>query len=237
VDPVVFKIATLVIFIVCYVLVISRKIKIAYVALISAILLLVLLLPSGSMTSQQAFDSIRWDVLGIYWGFLMLSIVFAKSGVPAHLAKHILHKTKNEGMALLALCAITALLSSFLENVGVVLIMAPIAIEAAKKTKSSLFHYLIPIAISANMVTTVCMVADPPALILASESGMNFMNFYWFQGRIGLGIISIVSALVGLAVLYYINFRKMNKKITIADETIKMDYAPSARVRAPVLGT
>jgi len=235
VDPVVFKIATLVIFIVCYVLVISRKIKIAYVALISAILLLVLLLPSGSMTSQQAFDSIRWDVLGIYWGFLMLSIVFAKSGVPAHLAKHILHKTKNEGMALLALCAITALLSSFLENVGVVLIMAPIAIEAAKKTKSSLFHYLIPIAISANMVTTVCMVADPPALILASESGMNFMNFYWFQGRIGLGIISIVSALVGLAVLYYINFRKMNKKITIADETIKMDYAPSALLVGGVL--
>ena len=229
-DPVVFKIATLAIFIACYVLVISRKIRIAYVALVSALLLLVLLIPSGNMTTQNVYDSIRWDVLGIYWGFLMLAIVFAKSGVPAHLAKHILHKTKNEGMALLSLCAITALLSSFLENVGVVLIMAPIAIEAAKKTKSSLFHYLIPIVISANMVTTVSMVADPPAMILASGSTppMNFMDFYWFQGRIGLGIISIIGAVVGLAVLYYLNFRKMDKKITIEEEKIKMDYAPSA---------
>jgi Na+/H+ antiporter NhaD/arsenite permease-like protein len=227
VDPVVFKIATLAIFIACYVLVISRKIRIAYVALISALLLLVLLIPSGKMTTQDAYNSIRWDVLGIYWGFLMLAIVFAKSGVPAHLAKHILHRTKNEGMALLSLCAITAFLSSFLENVGVVLIMAPIAIEAAKKTESSLFHYLIPIVISANMVTTVSMVADPPAMILASGSGMNFMDFYWFQGRIGLGIISIIAAVVGLAVLYYLNFRKMDRKITIEEEKIKMDYAPS----------
>ena len=229
-DPVVFKIATLAIFIACYVLVISRKIRIAYVALVSALLLLVLLIPSGNMTTQQVRDSIRWDVLGIYWGFLMLAIVFAKSGVPAHLAKHILHKTKNEGMALLSLCAITALLSSFLENVGVVLIMAPIAIEAAKKTKSSLFHYLIPIAISANLVTTVSMVADPPAIILASGSTppMNFMDFYWFQGRLGIGIIAIIGAVVGLAVLYYLNFRKMDKKITIEEEKIKMDYAPSA---------
>jgi Na+/H+ antiporter NhaD/arsenite permease-like protein len=228
VDPVVFKIATLAIFMTCYALVISRKIRIAYVALVSALLLLVLLIPSGTMTTQQAYDSIRWDVLGIYWGFLMLSIVFAKSGVPAHLAKHVLHRTKNEGMALLSLCAITAFLSSFLENVGVVLIMAPIAIEAAKKTKSSLFHYLIPIAISANMVTTVSMVADPTAMILASESGMNFMDFYWFHGRLGLGIISIIGVVVGLAVLYYLNFRKMDKKITIEEEKIKMDYAPSA---------
>jgi di/tricarboxylate transporter len=89
VDPVVFKIATLAIFITCYVLVISRKIRIAYVALVSALLLLVLLIPSGMMTAQDAYDSIRWDVLGIYWGFLMLAILFSESGVPAHLAQHI----------------------------------------------------------------------------------------------------------------------------------------------------
>jgi Na+/H+ antiporter NhaD/arsenite permease-like protein len=235
VDPIVFKIATLAIFIVCYSLVISRKIRIAYVALVSALLLLILLIPSGVMTAQQAYDSIRWDVLGIYWGFLMLSIVFGRSGVPAHLAKHILHKTKNEGAALLSLCAITAFLSSFLENVGVLLIMAPIAVEAARKSKSSLFHYIIPIAISANITTTVSMVADPPAIILASESGMNFMDFYWFQGRLGLGIIAIIGAVAGLAVMYYLNFKKMDKKIAIEEEKIEMDYAPSALLIGGVL--
>jgi len=213
---------------VCYGLAISRKVKLAYVGMISAFLLLVLLVPTQALTPQQALKSVKWDVLGIYWGFMMLSIIFAASGVPEHLAKHILHNTKNEGRALLALCAITAFLSSFLENVGVVLIMAPIAIEVAKKAKSSLFHYLVPIAISSNMVTTVTMIADPPAIILASETGMSFLDFYWFQGKIGLGIISLIGAVAGLATLYFTQFRKMEKKVQVSEEKIKMDYLPTA---------
>jgi len=219
--------ATLVIFAACYALAITRKVKLAYVGIISAFLLVVILLPTNVMTPQAVLNSVRWDVLGIYWGFMMLSIVFATSGVPKHLAKHVLHRTKNEGRALLALCGITAFLSCFLENVGVVLIMAPIALEAARRTKSSPITYLISIAICANIVTTVTMIADPPALILASESGMSFMNFFWFQGRIGLGIISIFAALAGLGTLYLVHFRKMQKKVHIEEEKIKMDYLPT----------
>ena len=221
---IILKWITLVIFLTCYGLVISRKVKIAYVSIASALLLLLI----GALTPHQALDSVRWDVLGIYWGFLMLSILFSESGVPGHLAKHILRRTKNEGKALLVLCGLTAFLSSFLENVGVVLMMAPIAIEVAKRAKSSLFIYLVSVAISANMVTTVTMISDPPALILASESGMKFMDFYWFQGRVGLGVISIFGAVAGLATLYLVNFRKMRKRVMIEEEKIKMSYAPSA---------
>lgn len=220
------KLATLVIFMACYGLAISRKVKLAYIGILSALLLLVILLPTNAMTPQQALNSVRWDVLGIYWGFMMLSIVFSMSGVPEHLARHVLHRTENEGKALLMICAITALLSSFLENVGVFLIMAPIAIEVAKRTKSSLFTYFVSIAISANMVTTVTMIADPPALILASGR-MNFLDFYWFQGRIGLGIISIFGVLAGLTVLYFINFRRMKKKVSVKEEKIETNYLPT----------
>lgn len=221
------KLITLIIFATCYGAAVMRKIKLAYIGVISAFLLMALLLPTNVMTPQQVVNSIRWDVLGVYWGFMMLSITFAISGVPEHLARHILHRTKNEGKALLAICAMTAFLSSFLENVGVFLIMAPIAIEVAKRAKSSLLMYLVPIAISSNMVTTVTMIADPPALILASESGMGFLDFYWFQGRIGLGVISIIAALVGLATLYFVNFRRMKKKIQVTDERIKTNYLPT----------
>lgn len=217
----------LLVFVACYGLAISRKVKIAYVGIASAAILLLILLPTNVMTPEQALNSIRWDVLGIYWGFMMVSILFAESGVPKHLARHVLHKTKNEGMALLALCAITAFLSSFLENVGVVLIMAPIAMEVAKRTRSSLLLYLISIAISSNMVTTVSMIADPPAIILASEAGMSFLDFYWFQGRLGLGVISAIAAVIGLTALYLCHFRKMKTKVNIEEEKIETNYLPT----------
>ncbi len=227
-DPNVLKATVLIIFIGCYFLVISRKVRLAYVALTSAALALLALVPVGAMTPGEAFNTVDWSVLGVYWGFLMLSIAFSKSGFPEHLAEHILHRTKNEGRALLALCGLTALMSSFLENVGTVLIMAPIAFEIAKRTKSSPFIHIVSVAVSANMVTTVTMIADPPSLILASETGMNFLDFFWFQGRIGLGVISALGVLTGLATLYLIHFRRMTKKVGITEKKIRIDYIPAA---------
>ena len=180
------KWVTLAIFVVCYGLILWRKVKISYVSVASAILLVAI----GALSPQTAlFEAIDWNVIAIYWGFLMVSIVFAESGVPARLANYLARRSRTEGMALLALCVLAAFLSAFMENVGVTLMMVPIGFALAKAAGSSPTTYLIAIACSSNIVTTVTMIADPPALILARQTGMTFFDFYWFQGRIGLGLI------------------------------------------------
>ncbi len=212
------KIIILVVFIVCYVLAVSRRFKLAYVSISSAAILIV----TGAISLETAlFKAIKWDVLGIYWGFMMVSIAFTESGFPAYMANTILKKVKEERYAILALCAITAFLSSFMENVGVVLMMAPVAIEVSRRLGSSLFPYMVAIAISSNVVTTVTMVADPPAIILALESGLKFQDFYWFQGKPGLGTLTILGVIVALLTLLF-QFRKMRKIVDIEEEIIKV---------------
>jgi Na+/H+ antiporter NhaD/arsenite permease-like protein len=103
---------------------------------------------------------------------MMVSFVFMKSRMPELIANKILAKVKREKYAILSLAALTAFLSALMENVGVVLIMAPVALQITRRLDSSLFHYLIVIAISSNVVTTVSMVADPPSIILASPHSM-----------------------------------------------------------------
>ena len=76
-------------------------------------------------------------------------------------------------------------------NPVVVIILAPLFIDIADKLKSNLFVYLVGLAIASNVVTTVTMVADPPALIVAAKTGMQFLDFYWFQGKVSLGTISV----------------------------------------------
>ena len=216
------KAIALAIFIACYYLAISRRIKLAYAALGGAGLLILL----GIVSPQAAvFSAIKWDVLGIYWGFMMVSMIFTESKIPALIASKIVTHAKKEKYAILYLCAITALLSSFMENVGTVLMVAPIAIELSRKLKSSLFPYLVSIAISANAVTTITMISDPPALILAIQTGMKFFDFYWFQGRLGLGVITLFGVAAALASLLVI-FRHMDKKVAIKEEKIKVDYIP-----------
>lgn len=221
------KIAILAIFILCYALAISRRWKIAYIGLASGATISAILLLSGLSSAGDVLKAVKWDVLGIYWGFMMLSMVFADSGIPRYLALHLLGKTKTEGEALIILCAVTAFLSAFLENVGVVLLMAPILIEISARTRTPLFYYLVPVAMSSNMSTTVTMVADPPAIILAAETGMKFWDFYWFQGRVGLGVISVAGILAGLLALYLTVGRRLKKKAPVEEEKVRVNPVPA----------
>lgn len=218
------KIIVLLIFAGCYSLALSRKVKLAYASLGAS----ALLLASGILKIEDAvFNAIKWDVLGIYWGFMMVSFVFMKSRMPDFIAMKLLKMVRVEKYAILSLCVLTAFLSAFMENVGVVLIMAPVAITIAKLLNSSLFRYMVAIAISSNVVTTVTMVADPPSIILALETGMKPLDFYWFNGRPGLGTLTIFGVIAAMSTLLF-QFRNMNKKVEIETEKIYVTKGASA---------
>jgi len=210
------KMIVLVLFVACYGLALSRKVKIAYASLGAAALLLAF----GILTPADAlFKAIKWDVLGIYWGFMMVSFVFMKSRMPELIANRMLARVRSEKYVIFALSAFTAFLSAFMENVGVVLMMAPVAITVSRMMKSDLFPYMIAIAISSNVVTTLTMVADPPSIILAMETGMKPLDFYYFLGRAGLGTITLFAVIAALLVLLF-QFRNMRQRVDVTPEAI-----------------
>ncbi len=221
--PIDTQILILPIFIACYALALSRKVKLAYVSIGSLAALIIL----GVVSWQDTlFKAIQWDVLAVIWGFMMVSFIFSESKMPELIANKLLTHIKVEKYALLALCAVAAFLSAFMANVAVLFLMAPVAIQMARKLGSPLFPYIVSVGVCANMVTTTTMIADPPALILAISTGISPLDFYWFQGRVGLGAITIVGVIAALLTLLVI-FRKMNKKIEIAPEEIKVTKLPT----------
>ncbi len=210
------KIIVLSVFVACYGLALSRKVKIAYASLGAAAVLII----TGILSvSDAVLKAVKWDVLGIYWGFMMVSFVFMQSRMPDLIANRILARVKTEKYVIFYLCLLTAFLSAFMENVGVVLMMAPVAISVSRKMNSDLFDYLVPIAISSNVVTTFTMVADPPSIILAMETGMKPLDFYLFHGRIGLGTITLMGVMVAMATLL-VQFRGRRNPVNVAPEAI-----------------
>jgi Na+/H+ antiporter NhaD/arsenite permease-like protein len=222
-DPQAAKWISLVVFVLAYAIILWRKFNIAYVALSAAVVLILL----GITNPAQAFfHDVNWDVIVLYWGYSMLSFDFLQSKVPALIVNNALSRIKQEKYALLFLCIMAMILSSALPNPVVVVMLAPVAIEMAEKLKGSLFVYMIALAVSANVVTTVSMIADPPALILALSTGMQFLDFYWFQGKLGLGAISIIGISIAVLTLFY-QFRKMNNRVVIPREKISVRWVPS----------
>jgi len=230
-DPEMEKLVALAIFAITFVLILYRRFNISYVPLIASGVIILL----GIASPAEAFRKwVNWDVLAIYWGYGMLVTSFLKSNIPFWLANRIISRVKKEKYALLFLCILAMVLSSFMVNPVVVIMLAPLAIEIATRLKASLFLYLVALSVSSNVVTTVTMISDPPAIILATSTGMDFLDFYWFQGRIGLGTLSIIGISVALSTLLF-QFRKLNNVVDIKKEEIKITYGPLALFLSSVL--
>ncbi|MFH1123111.1 MAG: SLC13 family permease [Pseudomonadota bacterium] len=212
---------TLVVLVIVFALILYRKVPIHYLSLSAAALLMIFGIISPPTALLDSENGVNWDVLAIYFGYGMLAIALRESQLPSAISNWILPKLRKEKYALLFLCCLAAFLSSFMANPVVVITLAPLAIDMSERLKSSLFLYLIGLAISSNVVTTVSMVADPPALILAMQTNMTFLDFYWFHGRPGLGTISIVGVIAALLTLL-VQFWRLNKTVDIAIQPVKV---------------
>ena len=218
---------TLAIFVIVFALILHRKVPIQYLSLTAAALLIIF----GIISPRTAFldndNGVSWDVLAIYFGYGMLAIALRVSQLPSAIANYMLPKLRSEKYALLFLCCLAAFLSSFMANPVVVLMLAPLAIEMAERLKSSLFVYLVGLAIASNVVTTVSMMADPPAIILAMQTNMSFVDFYWFHGRPGLGTLSVFGVIAAMMVLMF-QFRKLNNVVDL--ETLGVTISKKSMV-------
>jgi Na+/H+ antiporter NhaD/arsenite permease-like protein len=216
------KIIVIAIFLTAYVLIILKKGS-PFLVLGGAIAALI---ATGGLTTAEAFSSINYNVLGVFIGVMILSGLFIFSGVPAYLATRLVDRTKTVGMAILAVSLLAGFISSVVENVATVLIVAPVAFEVAKKLKANPVPFLIGIAVSSNLQGCATMVGDSPSLILALESGMNFMDFFWMKGRPGIAFAVEIGAIFSYAVLYIL-FKKYKQPVAMVEEAKVKTWFPT----------
>jgi Na+/H+ antiporter NhaD/arsenite permease-like protein len=181
---------------------------------------------SGAITLKEAFlELINWNVLLIYLGTLILADLFILSRVPAMMADIIINKSPNTGLAITLLCVLTGLISMFVENVATVLVVAPLAIDIAKKLKISPVPILFVIAMSSNLQGTATLVGDPPSMIFAGFCGLNFNDFFVYNGKPSIFFIVEAGAIVS-CVFIYLLFRKYKQKEVIEEVATPISYVP-----------
>jgi Na+/H+ antiporter NhaD/arsenite permease-like protein len=181
------------------------------------------------LSPAQAVGSINLNVMLLYVGMLFVSEVFLFSKVPDYLATMIVSKTKTGAMSMLAICAFAGLLSVFLENVAVVLLVAPVAISIAKKCDIDIVPLFVGLAVSANLQGSATLIGDPPSMLLAGYAKMNFNDFFLLDGRPGLFFAVQLAAIASLFVLYYF-FRKFSKRTPELQREGYVSLVPSALV-------
>ncbi len=205
------KSLSLTIFLLCYAFIgyFMNRQKHNYV-LLSVYIGVTVLLLTTAINLGQALSSININVLGVFLGTMILSSLFIYSGVPAYLAAALVDKSKSVCMAMLLVCGLAGFISSFTENVATVLIVAPIALEIAKKIKINPVPLLIGVALSSNLQGMATMIGDSPSIILAMQSGMNFNDFFWMKSRPGI-FFAVELGAIGAFFILWLVFKRYNQ--------------------------
>lgn len=216
------KIIAVIIFVLNYVLLIALPKKRAYIALCSAILVVLI----GILSLPDALGKIEWNVILMIAGTMGIVALFIESKMPALLADLIIERTPNVKWAIIALSLFAGIISAFVDNVATVLMVAPVALTISKKLKISPVPSIIAIAISSNLQGAATLVGDTTSILLGNEANMNFLDFFFYQGKIGLFWIVQAGALAATLVLLVV-FKKENQKITMHERTEVKDYFPT----------
>ena len=194
----------------------------AHTALLAAALMVLF----GFVPLGQVFHEINWNVIMTIAGTMGLVTLFIDSMMPARLADRIIDKMPDVKWVTVAISLFAGFISAFVDNVSTVLMVAPIAIVVAKKLDFSPVKMVIAISIASNLQGAATLVGDTTSIMLAGHANLNFMDFFFFQGKPGLFWIIQVAMLASTLFLYFY-MKKDDKRVEARNLTKVTDYFPS----------
>jgi len=223
---------SLVVFAVAYTLFVFLPNRRSWVACAGALVLIL----TGALSWHDAlFHKVSWNVMGLFFGTLVLAEMFLLSRVPAVLAEWLVDRMRTARGSMLALCALAGAISMFVENVAVVLLVAPVALSLADRLRINPVPLLVGIAVSSNLQGTATMIGDPPSMILAGYLRLGFMDFLIYHGKPGIFFAVQVGAIASLLALAWL-FREHRDSGKVIPQESPRSWIPSIFLGILVLG-
>lgn len=199
------QLIALTIFLGTIILVIVGKVDRATVALIGVVLMVL----TGVMSEVEAFFSVDWNVIVLLISVWIIAGYFNHTGLPEYISVLMVKFSRNSLPIFASLLGILAgFVSMFLDNVVVVLIMAPIILHVTKQLKVNPFPALICVGLCANFMGTALLLGDLPPQMLHSVSGIEFPEFIWFHGKPSSFPILTCTFLLTVLVFYHVKLKR-----------------------------
>ena len=216
------KILAIIVFIAMYVLMtmfLSKRIFIVFAA--AAIFLM-----TGILPFEAVLPAINWNVLLMIAGTMILVEFFIRSKMPNMIADLLLDKAGTVKWVIILMSLFSGFISAFMDNVATVLMVAPVGIAICKKLKISPVPMILSIAVSSNLQGAATLVGDTTSIMLGAYANMDFMSFFWMNGRPGIFFAVELGAVMTVPVMLIL-FRKHNQKVQAQERTKVEDYVPT----------
>ncbi|MCS7128103.1 MAG: SLC13 family permease [Sulfolobales archaeon] len=167
---------------------------------------------STAISPLDALHYIDLDVLGLIVFASAISWFMEDCGLVNIIALKIVRSSKGSVLRLTLLTSIIGgLLSTFMENVSVVLILSPIVITTCRMAGVNSVPIVVMMALSVNIAGSALLVGDPQAAIIASRYNLGFFDFIYYLGKPSMLVIVLISMLT--AITLSPTYAKLSRKL------------------------
>ena len=224
------KIIALVIFIAVYALLLLLPKYRALVAMTAAVIFMAM----GIVPATEAGNIVDWNVLMMLAGTMGTVDLFIRSKMPNRLSDYLVRMLPSVKALIIVLALFAGLVSAFVDNVATVLMLAPVGLALAQKLGISPVAPILAIAVSSNLQGAATLVGDTTSILLGGHMGLDFMDFFLYQGKPGMFWIVQAGALVTVPVMLLL-FRKERGRLDGGELTPVTDRLPTVLLVGTVL--
>ena len=158
------------ILVVSLVLFISEVIRMDLVAL----LVLGALAVTGLVDSTEAFAGFSNSAVITVWAMFILSEGLTRTGIADIIGRQVMRLGGRREVAMIFVIMITgAVLSAFMNNIGVAALMLPVVVEVSRRTRIPASRLLMPLAYSTLLGGLMTLIGTPPNLLIAEAMVQN----------------------------------------------------------------
>ncbi|HEX5815330.1 MAG TPA: SLC13 family permease [Methylomirabilota bacterium] len=183
---------------------------------------------AGLVSFQDAFAGFGHPAVVTVACVLVLSQGLQNSGVVDALARRVLPSAAGPTVSIAALTALAALLSGFMNNVGALALLMPVALQVAARQELPPGRVLMPLAFGSILGGMTTLVGTPPNLIVSGFRGQTSAGTF---AMFDFTPVGFAVALAGVAFVALIGWRLVPARRLAGTEGFETGaYLTEARV-------
>lgn len=187
------------IFILTYAVIVSEKVHRTIVALLGGFLMITL----GVVSQEVAFHAIDFNVIFLLAGMMIIAHILSETGLFQWIAIQAVKLGNRDPFKILVLLSVfTAVTSAGLDNVTVVVLIAPVTLFVANNLGITPVPFLIAEVLASNIGGAATLIGDPPNILIGSAAKIDFITF------LSNMIIPVVLSMIVFIPLSYLVFKK-----------------------------
>ncbi|MBT5847479.1 MAG: SLC13 family permease [Verrucomicrobiales bacterium] len=165
---------------------------------------------SNLIDPDHALDGFGHAAVITVAAVLVISRALRNSGVVDLIARRLMPLAKNQLLHITSLCVVAAVLSAFMNNVGALALLLPVALKTASEQNRSPTLILMPLAFASILGGMMTMIGTPPNIIISIFREENTAVGEAF-GMFAFSPVGGMVALFGVAFVTLIGWRFIPK--------------------------